>query len=32
MVLDDKQVIPGSQSVAYYQQALRQAAQVAAHA
>ena len=32
MVLDDKQVIPGSQSVAYYQQALRQAAQIAAHA
>lgn len=32
MVLDDKQVIPGSQSVAYYEQALRQAAQVAAHA
>jgi predicted DsbA family dithiol-disulfide isomerase len=32
MVLDDKQVIPGSQSAAYYQQALRQAAQVAAHA
>jgi predicted DsbA family dithiol-disulfide isomerase len=32
MVLDDKQVIPGSQSIAYYEQALRQAAQVAAHA
>ncbi|UUT10514.1 DsbA family oxidoreductase [Pseudomonas zeae] len=32
MVIDDKQVIPGSQSVAYYEQALRQAAQVAAHA
>ncbi len=32
MVINDKQVIPGSQSVAYYEQALRQAAQVAAHA
>ncbi|MBF6031851.1 DsbA family oxidoreductase [Pseudomonas sp. P155] len=32
VVIDDKQVIPGSQSVAYYEQALRQAAQVAAHA
>ncbi|WP_242207346.1 MULTISPECIES: hypothetical protein [unclassified Pseudomonas] len=31
-VLDDKQLNPGSRSVAYYHPALRQAAQVAAHA
>ena len=32
MVIDDQQLIAGSQSVAYYEQALRQAAQVPAHA
>ena len=32
MVINDKQVIPGSQSIAYYEQALRQAAQLPAHA
>lgn len=32
MVIDDQQLIAGSQSVAYYKQALRQAAQVPAHA
>lgn len=32
MVIDDQQLIAGSQSVAYYEQALRQAAQAAAHA
>lgn len=32
MVIDEQQLIAGSQSVAYYQQALRQAAQVPAHA
>lgn len=32
MVVDDKHLIAGSQSVAYYEQALRQAAQVPAHA
>ncbi|SDS92366.1 Predicted dithiol-disulfide isomerase, DsbA family [Pseudomonas sp. Z003-0.4C(8344-21)] len=32
MVIDDQQLIAASQSVAYYEQALRQAAQVPAHA
>lgn len=32
MVIDDQQLIAGSQSVAYYEQVLRQAAQVPAHA
>lgn len=32
MVINDQQLIAGSQSVAYYEQALRQAAQVPAHA
>ncbi|MCR8930842.1 MULTISPECIES: DsbA family oxidoreductase [Pseudomonas] len=32
MVIDDQQLIAGSQSVAYYEQALRQAAQIPAHA
>lgn len=32
MVIDDQQLIAGSQSVAYYERALRQAAQVPAHA
>lgn len=32
MVIDEQQLIAGSQSVAYYEQALRQAAQVLAHA
>jgi predicted DsbA family dithiol-disulfide isomerase len=32
MVIDEQQLIAGSQSVAYYEQALRQAAQVPAHA